>query len=134
MGQAVNAAAPQVNAAMPPQQQTAPPAVQLPPQTAEPARQTPQVNNASETAELREQMMLLGTRASAAQQTIRSMQAQQARSGLGMRQDIVAAMERMNAYLGEAEAAVRAGDGAKGKRYLSSAERELDRLEKFLGR
>jgi hypothetical protein len=53
---------------------------------------------------------------------------------MGMRQDITAGMDRMVAYLTEAEGSLRAGDAAKGKRYLGSAERELEKLEKFLGR
>ena len=142
MGQAVNSpvqrGTPPANAPatqqLPTQQpvNTAPPPVaQAPP--VETARPQPAAS-ASDISELREQLMLLSTRASAAQQTIRGMQAQQGRSGMGMRQDITAGMDRMVAYLTEAEGSLRAGDAAKGKRYLGSAERELEKLEKFLGR
>ena len=56
----------------------------------------PQTPSASDISDLREQLMLLSTRASAAQQTIHGMQAHQNRSGLGMRQDIVSGMERIS--------------------------------------
>jgi serine/threonine-protein kinase len=136
LGQPAAQVTPQVNAAVPQQQPASPPPVQsAPPQQAEqPVRTAPPPANGADMSELREQLMLLGTRASAAQGTIKTMQSQQARSGLGMRQDIVAAMDRMNAYMGEAESSLRSGDTAKGKRYLNSAERELEKLEKFLGR
>jgi ribosomal protein S20 len=58
----------------------------------------------------------------------------QARQGLGMRGDITSAQERMENYLDEAQAAIRSGDAEHAKKSLSNAEREIDKLDTFLGR
>jgi hypothetical protein len=82
----------------------------------------------------RELLMLLDTRANSIKGSLRTMQQQQASSGLNMRGDIVTAQQRMELYLNEAEAALKSGDPAKGKKNLDSAEREIEKIEKFLGR
>jgi hypothetical protein len=78
-------------------------------------------------------MMLLSTRVGATRQTIDSIRKQQARSGLGLRADITAGVQRMDFYLDETETALKKGDAAVAKKALSSAEREVSNLEKFLG-
>lgn len=84
--------------------------------------------------ELREQLMLLGTRVNAVQASLNRLKQEQARMGLGLRGDIAAAAQRMEFYMDEAEAAVKRGDAAAARRHLDTAERETTRLEKFLGR
>jgi hypothetical protein len=62
------------------------------------------------------------------------MREQQARSGLNLRGDIAAAQQRMELHLDEAEAAIQSGDAGAAKDSLAAAEREVERIEKFLGR
>lgn len=106
----------------PAQQQQQPPAVQAAP------------DNSKALAELREQLMLLGTRVSAAQASLNRLKQEQARQGLGLRGDIAALAQRVEFYMDEAEAAIKRGDDAAGKKYLDQAGRETARLESFLGR
>jgi hypothetical protein len=54
--------------------------------------------------------------------------------GVNLRQDIVTAEQRMEFYLNEAQGAIRAGDAARAKKNLDTAERALETVEKFLGR
>jgi hypothetical protein len=50
-----------------------------------------------------------------------------------LRGDIVATQQRMQAYLGRAQAAFQAQDVEGAKKYLELAETELAKIEKFLG-
>ena len=110
-----------------------------PPQP-QPAAEQPEyapVKPAVDTAALaahREMVMLLGTRANAIKGSLNSMRQQQARMGVNLRQDIATAEQRMEFYLDDAEAAVKASDAARAKKSLESAERALETIEKFLGR
>jgi hypothetical protein len=78
--------------------------------------------------------MMLGTRANTARAALATMKQQQARMGVNLRGDIMTAEQRMEFYLDEAEAAVRAGEAGKAKTSLQTAERALEIVEKFLGR
>lgn len=78
--------------------------------------------------------MLLGTRANSVKASLASLKQQQARMGTNLRGDILTAEQRMEFYLDEAQAAVGAGNPAKAKSSLASAERALEAIEKFLGR
>jgi hypothetical protein len=78
--------------------------------------------------------MLLGIRATAVKQSVENMRQQQARMGLGLRQDVAAGLQRMEYQLDETEAALKRGDAASAKRSLSAAEREVSKLEGFMGR
>ena len=84
--------------------------------------------------ELREHMMMLGSRANSARATLTRMKEEQARQGLGMRGDILTAEQRMENYMDDAEAALRAGDPERAKKALQTAEREIDKIDSFLGR
>ena len=84
--------------------------------------------------EAREHMIMLGSRANSARASLTRMKEAQARQGLGMRGDITGAQERMETYLDEAQAAIRSGDPEHAKKSLSNAEREIDKLDAFLGR
>ena len=76
----------------------------------------------------------LESRASAVQNSLASMKQQQARMGMNLRGDIVAAEQRMNSYLSDAQNVLRAGDAEKAKTSLKNAERALETIESFLGR
>ena len=54
--------------------------------------------------------------------------------GFGLRGDITAAEELMRTNLSRAQSALDAKDGAKAKTYLDSAEIQVEKIEKFLGR
>ena len=77
--------------------------------------------------------MLLGTRATTVKGSLQALQQQQARSGLNLRADMVTSQQRMEFYLDEADSSFKAGDPVKMKKNLNSAEREIEKLEKFLG-
>ena len=64
----------------------------------------------------------------------RSLQRQQAASGLSPRSDMVAADQRLGYQLDQAEASLQQGDAASAKKRLDAAERELEKLEAFLGK
>jgi ribosomal protein S20 len=51
-----------------------------------------------------------------------------------LRGDTAASEQRMPVYLDEAEDAINAGDPERAKKALATAEREIDRLDGFLGR
>jgi len=109
-------------------------AAQEPPrQAAPPQQQATEPANAAELREIREQLMLLGTRAGAAKTSLTNLQNQQARQGLGLRADIAGAAQRMEYYLDETEAALKRGDSAAAKKNLDMAERTVSKIESFLG-
>jgi hypothetical protein len=88
-------------------------------------------------AEVREQrqiLMLLGTRARAVNTSLQTMRTEQARKGLNMRGDVTVAQQQMEFHLDEAESALKERDLDGAKKSLAAAERELERLEKLLGR
>ncbi|MBN9663918.1 MAG: protein kinase [Acidobacteria bacterium] len=118
-------------------------AAQNPVVTAPPVVQQPPVSNAANQAaeasagalrDLREQLMLLGTRANSVKSSLERLKQEQARQGLGLRGDINTASQRMEFYLDECESAMKRGDLAGGKKYLDLGEREVTKLETFLGR
>jgi eukaryotic-like serine/threonine-protein kinase len=84
--------------------------------------------------EARDHLMSLGSRANSSRATLTRMKEQQARQGLGMRGDITTAEQRMENFLDDAQDAIKAGDLERAKKALASAEREIDRLDTFLGR
>jgi hypothetical protein len=84
--------------------------------------------------QLQQQMVMLASRAGAVRTSLETLQRQQAAMGLSLRGDISASWKRMEYYLDQAEAALGKGDEAGARRHLEAAERELDRLETFLGR
>ncbi|MGJ5817590.1 protein kinase domain-containing protein [Paludibaculum fermentans] len=116
---------------------------QSPEVSAPPVVQQAPVNNAANPAaeasgaalrDMREQLMLLGTRANSVKSSLERLKQAQARQGLGLRGDINTASQRMEFYLDECETAIKAGDLAGGKKYLDLGEREVAKLETFLGR
>jgi hypothetical protein len=84
--------------------------------------------------EAREMLMMLGTRTNSAKASLATMKQQQAGMGTNLRADILTAEQRVDFYLSDAEAALKAGDAARASKNLQTAERALETIEKFLGR
>ena len=80
------------------------------------------------------QMDQLASRAGSVHDSLENLRRQQAAQGLGLRGDIASTQERMNTYLGKAQAAMRKEDIRGSKKYMELAEPEIEKLEKFLGR
>ena len=83
---------------------------------------------------LRERMIQMAARANAVTRSMQRMEEQQNRAGLGMRPDMAAAKDSMTYLLQEAGNALMNGDGETAKRNLDLAERQIEKLEQFLGR
>ncbi len=111
------------------------PPPQAPPQQAAPPP-APSAMDAAKEAQLeklREQGSLLTIRAGTVRSSLASLRKAQARSGLGLRADMAASEQRMDYLLNQADAALQQGDAAAGQRNLDLAEKEVSKLEKFLG-
>lgn len=122
---------------VPPPQATqqAPPTQPPPQQQVAPEQQRgPDPAVRAELRQLRERMMLQATRLASSKEAVENMRRTQARSGLGMRQDIVNALNRAEFFMDESEDAMKAGDPAEMRKALDSAERQIEILERFLGR
>lgn len=131
--------APQVAAPV----QSAPPPVQerpaaAPPERVQPPSQpavaTPAGPSRAEMQAVREQYMMLNTRASSVRGSLQTLARSQAASGLNLRGDMQDAANMMGSYLEGANAAVQAGDPASAKSFMDKAERQIEKLEKFLNR
>jgi hypothetical protein len=77
---------------------------------------------------------MLQARAGALGGTLQNMQRSQAASGLNLRGDMQQAATLMNSYLDGSAAALDAGDLAYARSLMDKAERQIEKLEKFLGR
>jgi serine/threonine protein kinase len=121
----------QAQAPFPDQQpQAQPPPVQPPP-----VQQPPSVpKNAAELSDLRDRLMQVSARSTSIEASLTRLQQEQAKQGLGLRGDMVAARERLNYQLNEADSNLKQGDAAGAKKRLDGAERDLETIEKFLGR
>jgi hypothetical protein len=84
--------------------------------------------------EQRERMINLVSRANAVRSSLENMESQQRAAGLGMRGDMAAAGQRVQFLMGEANGALGARDAAAAKRNMDLAERDIEKLEGFLGR
>jgi serine/threonine-protein kinase len=76
----------------------------------------------------------LEARADAAREGVQSIRTQQQAQGLDIRGDILAAMNRMNSDLREAQTALNQNDLQAANEYLDRADKETAKLESFLGR
>ncbi len=102
----------------------------------EPARERP-VQPAPDQAalqKLEQRMMLMAARVAGISATLTRMEREMAAQGLGMRSDFVSAQRRLELHMDQGEAALKKGDAAAGGRSLDAAERELETLEKALGK
>lgn len=77
---------------------------------------------------------MVAARFSTARSSLQSIQRSQAASGLGMRGDITEAANLANTFLEGANSALTAGDAASARSFTEKAERQVEKIEKFLGR
>lgn len=83
---------------------------------------------------LQDRLIQLNGRAEAVRASLETMQREQNAAGLSLRGDMVAAKQTMDESLDEAQKALAAGDASSAKRNLDMAERQVEKLENFLGR
>ena len=83
--------------------------------------------------ELRERLVQLDARAGAVRTSLGNLKRSQEASGMSLRGDMAAAETRMNYLMDGANSALRAHDPAAAKKFLDSADTEVEKLEKFLG-
>lgn len=81
-----------------------------------------------------DRLMNLDARGQSAASGVQQIRTQQQAQGLDMRGDIVAAMNRMQNLLNEADRAVSQKDLQAANEYMDRADHEISTLEKFLGR
>ena len=86
-----------------------------------------------ELAKLEDEADKLNVRAAAASQSVDTLRKQQVAAGYNLRADIASAQERMQLYLSKGDAALKANDAANAQKYFDLADKELDKIEKFLG-
>ena len=84
--------------------------------------------------EVKDKLMNLSARADAARGGVQALRTQQQAQGLDLRTDIVASMNRMDSNLAEARQSLNARDLSTANEYIAQAEKEVARLEAFLGR
>ncbi|MGH9613732.1 MAG: protein kinase domain-containing protein, partial [Bryobacteraceae bacterium] len=104
------------------------PAVQTQPAAAAPAP------DAAAMKQVRHRMNQLAARANPIRSSLDTLAKQQAASGLNLRGDIAGARQLMETSMDEAEANLRDGNLADARESLDHAERQIEILEKFLGR
>ncbi len=116
-------------------QPVSPPPEAPPPQTsaASAAAAAAADAKAEQLEKLREQGSLLSIRVGTVKSSLDGLRKAQARSGLGLRADMAASAQRMDYLMNQADAALQRGDAAAGQRNLDLAEKEVSKLEKFLG-
>ena len=100
----------------------------------EPADSVPAGPSKQEIAQARERMIQLDSRADAARSSIQQLRSQQQAQGFGLRGDIAASLNRMNAYINEANRSLNENDLQTADVNMDRAEKELSTLETFLGR
>jgi eukaryotic-like serine/threonine-protein kinase len=83
--------------------------------------------------ELRESLVQLSARAGAVRTSLQNLKRSQAANGMSLRGDMAAAETRMNSMMEGANAALNAQDAASAKKFIDSADGEVEKLEKFLG-
>ncbi len=110
-------------------QQSPPSQSQAPPREPE---EDPAV--ARQLKETREQLNLLSIRMDTVKGSLDTLRRQQAASGVGLRSDMANAAQRMEYYFSQTETALSRRDADAAKKNLDLAEREVAKLEKFLGK
>jgi hypothetical protein len=115
--------------------QSAPPEqpAQVESPAAPPQPSAPVVDNAR-LEQLRDRLGMLAPRANAIRAGLQNLERRQQESGYGLRGDISAAWKRMEYLLDEAQAEINANHPARAQRNLDLAEREAEKLDRFLGR
>jgi cyanate lyase len=108
-------------------------------QTGQPVSSAPTAPSAGATPvedlqKLNDRMTLLAARANAVKTSLENLERQQQSQGLSLRGDIATSLGRMEAYMDASDKALSAANAESATRNMDLAEREIDRLEKFLGR
>jgi serine/threonine-protein kinase len=106
----------------------------LQPPSAKTTAQPPPGPSYQEIAQARERMIQLGGQADAARDGLQQIRNQQQAQGLDLRGDMLASMNRMNAYLSEANRALNQNDLQAANDNMDRAEKEIATLNTFLGR
>lgn len=94
---------------------------------------TPPGPSPEELAKLEDEADKLNVRAAAASQSVDTLRKQQVAAGYNLRADVASAQERMQVYLAKGDAALKAHDVVNAQKYFDLADKELDKIEKFLG-
>jgi len=104
------------------------------PVAAQPAAASAPAPNTAALEEESDRMGKLGVEANVIRGSLQTLENQQKSTGVGLRGDISASWKRMEYLLDQAEGAMKRQDASAAKKNLDAAEREIDRLDKFLGR
>ena len=89
--------------------------------------------SSQELEELVEQHDKLSVRAQSANESVENLRKQMSAGGNNLRSDISASQTRMKMYMTKSEAALNVSDAEAAKKYMSMAEREVEKLETFFG-
>jgi serine/threonine-protein kinase len=77
---------------------------------------------------------MMAARATTARNSLQTLQRTQAQSGLNLRADITEAASLTASFLEGATSALNAGEAAAARDFIEKAERQVEKIEKFLGR
>jgi eukaryotic-like serine/threonine-protein kinase len=125
------AAQPQANtSAPPPAASTSPAPSPRPPAPAAPDAAATR----AELQQVRESLVMVAARAATARNSLQTLQRSQAASGLNLRADIAEAATLAGTFIEGAQSALNAGDAASARSFTEKAERQVEKVEKFLGR
>jgi uncharacterized caspase-like protein len=118
-------------------QAAAPIAAQAPlapaPAAATSERQSAPATSQQPLEDLEDRKLLLVSRAVTVRKSLQTLEDSQRRSGLNLRADMAASRTRMEQFLDRAETQMKQRDSAGAFKSLEAAEREIEKLEKFLG-
>jgi hypothetical protein len=89
--------------------------------------------SAEELAKMEDDADKLNIRAATVSHSLDTLRQQQNAAGYSLRSDMASAQERMQAYLAKGNAALAAKDIVNAQKYFDLADREVSKLEKFLG-
>jgi serine/threonine protein kinase len=89
--------------------------------------------SAEELAKMEDDADKLNIRAATVSHSLDTLRQQQNAAGYSLRADMASAQERMQAYLAKGNAALAAKDIVNAQKYFDLADREVSKLEKFLG-
>lgn len=83
---------------------------------------------------VRERLMLMDARAGAVAASLQGLRQEQSQQGVGLRSDMVAAQQRLHYQMSEAQSSLKQSDADGARKKLDAAERDLEKLESFLGK
>lgn len=100
----------------------------------EAAKPLPAAQDSAALDRLEDEIDRLSVRAGAVNSSLDRLQQEQARQGLGLRADMAARQESMKLNLFKAQEALDRADPVRARKYKDLAERDVEALERFLGR